>query len=251
MMKVRSLLAFLGLLVWFVLGGLYQRLIVWPIVRLRPSRRAAVVSAYMRGMSRTIFALIRFGGGRAVRMGALPTGGPVLAVMNHQSLLDIPTLILMGSPYVPWFVTRQRYGRFIPAVSLCIRLLGCPLIDPRDRRGSLRVLRDTARTQPHGVAIFPEGHRTPDGEVRPFKIAGAELMLKERMVPVYLVVTDGFWRCRRLLDFVFGMDTIDGWTEVLGPFEPAPGQDVADFLEGLRERMVAHLESMRGRLGAA
>jgi 1-acyl-sn-glycerol-3-phosphate acyltransferase len=157
----------------------------------------------------------------------------------------------MGRPYVPWFVTRARYGRFIPAVSLCIRLLGCPLIDPRDRRTSLRVLRDTARTQPHGVAIFPEGHRTTDGDLRPFKIAGAEVMLKERMVPVYLVVTDGFWRCRRLVDFVFGMDAIDGRTEVLGPFEPAPGQEVAAFLDALRDRMVVHLAAMRGGRGAA
>jgi 1-acyl-sn-glycerol-3-phosphate acyltransferase len=186
-----------------------------------------------------------------VRMGALPTGGPMLAVMNHQSLLDIPTAVLMGAPYSPWFITRRRYGRFVPAVSLSIRLLGCPLIEPRDRRGSLEVLRDTARRQPHGVLIFPEGHRSPDGELRPFKTAGAELILRERPVPVYLVVTDGFWTCRRLVDFVFDMHKIDGWTEVLGPFEPAPGQGAGDFLDGLRERMAAHLEGMRERLRAS
>lgn len=251
MLKVRSLLAFLGLLAWFVLGGLYQRVVVWPIVLVRPSRRAAVVSAYMRGMSYVILVLIRFGGGRAVRMGHLPTGAPMLAVMNHQSLLDIPTAILMARPCVPWFVTRRRYGRFIPAVSLCIRLLGCPLIEPRDRRQSLRMLRETARGQPHGVLIFPEGHRSPDGEVRPFKTAGAELMLRERLVPVYLVVTDGFWRCRHIMDFVFNMNMIDGWTEVLGPFEPRPGQDLGEFLEELRDRMIAHLEAMRERVGAS
>lgn len=250
-LKVRSLLAFAGLLAWFVLGGVYQRIAVWPLVLLRPSLRAGLVSAYMRGMSRGIYACIRFGGGRAVRLGQVPTRQPVLVLMNHQSLLDIPTVILMCRPHVPWFVTRRRYGRFIPAVSLCVRLLGCPLIEPRERRRSLAALRDAARRQTHGILIFPEGHRSRDGEIRTFKAAGAELMLRERTTPVYLVVTDGFWSCRRFVDFVFDMHKIDGWTEVLGPFEPGPGQDLGEFLEEMRERMAAHLAEMRERAGAA
>jgi 1-acyl-sn-glycerol-3-phosphate acyltransferase len=180
LLKVRSLLAFLGLCLWMVLGGLYQRVVVWPIVLARPARRAAVVSAYMRGMSRMIHWLIRLGGGHSMWRGPLPTGTPALIVMNHQSLLDIPTAVLMGDPYSPWFITRRRYGRYVPAVSLCIRLLGCPLIEPRERRESLLVLREAARAQTHGILIFPEGHRTLDGQIQPFKTAGAVLMLRER-----------------------------------------------------------------------
>jgi 1-acyl-sn-glycerol-3-phosphate acyltransferase len=234
-----------------VLGGLYQRLFVWPVVLVRPARRAAVVSAYMRMMSRMIHRLIRLGGARTRWRGPLPTGAPALLVMNHQSLLDIPTAVLMGDPYSPWFITRRRYGRYVPAVSLCIRLLGCPLIEPRERRESLLVLREAARTQTHGILIFPEGHRTLDGDVQEFKTAGVVLMLRERSVPVYLVVTDGYWTCRRLVDFVFDMHKIDGYTEVLGPFEPGPGQDLGEFLEEMRERMVAHLKGMRERAGAS
>jgi hypothetical protein len=72
-------------------------------------------------------------------------------------------------------------------------------------------------------------------------------------MPVYLIVTDGFWAARRLLDFVLGVGKIRGETEVLGPFEP-PGEDtdaLPGFVESLRETMIAHLAQMRGRRSAA
>src|SRR5439155_3181188 len=128
----------------------------------------------------------------AVRTGAISTREPSLIVMNHQSLLDIPTVVLMVDPYVCRFVARHRYRRFVPSVSLCMRLLGCPIIDPDNRKAALRTMRQAARDQAHGLLVFPEGHRTRDGEIQPFHAAGLEIMLRERLLPVYLVVTDGF-----------------------------------------------------------
>jgi 1-acyl-sn-glycerol-3-phosphate acyltransferase len=231
----------------FVLGGLYQRLIVWPTVRIAPRRRVVVVSRYMRGMSRIIFWLLRLAGARIRRSGLIPTAEPVLILMNHQSLLDIPTVILLGSPHVPAFVTRRRYARGIPAVSLCMRLLGCPVVDPeRDPIRALRAIQRGAREETHGLLIFPEGHRSRDGEIDAFQTAGAEAALRVRRMPVYLVVTDGFWLCRTLADFAWKVPRLRGETEVLGPFPPpsSPKDDRAFLLE-LRERMVAHLRSLR------
>jgi 1-acyl-sn-glycerol-3-phosphate acyltransferase len=172
--------------------------------------------------------------------------------MNHQSPLDIPTAGLMSWPFVPWFVTRKRYHYGVPAVSPCLRLMGCPVIDPRDRKGSLRIMRDAARRLEHGMLIFAEGHRTLDGEVQPFQTAGVLTVLRERPVPVHLIVTDGFWAARRLVDFVLGVGKIRGETEVLGPFEPPADRDsLPAFVEGLRQTMIAHLAEMRRRRGAA
>jgi 1-acyl-sn-glycerol-3-phosphate acyltransferase len=244
--RLRSLLAFLGLLVWFLLGAIYQRLLVWPVVSLRPSRRAAVVSAYMKGMTAGIFALLRLGGARIDHPGRLPTETPILVLMNHQSLLDILIINAAGDPFVPWFITRGYYGRFIPVISLCIRLQGCPLIDPRDLRGSLRKLRQAAGEQEHGIVIFPEGHRSAGGQMSPFKTGGVEIMLRERRTPVYLVVGDGLWRTRAFRDFVFNIHAIRGRSEVLGPFEaPVDPHQLGSFVDTMREKMVAHLERMR------
>ena len=66
---------------------------------------------------------------------------------------------------------------------------------------------------------------------------------------MWLVVSDGFWTCRRLVDFVFNIDKIDGRTEVLGPFPPPERDRIAAFVDEMREKMVSHLHAMRGRDG--
>jgi 1-acyl-sn-glycerol-3-phosphate acyltransferase len=250
--QVRSALAVVGLMSWMMLGGLYQRVFIYPAVHLLPRRRTAIMSRYFRGMSHGILGLVRLGGGVLRRTGVVPTADPVLILMNHQSLLDIPTAGLMSAPLVPLFVTRKRYHYGMPAVSPCLRLMGCPVVDPRDRQASLRVMRDAARSLEHGLLVFPEGHRTRDGEIGEWKMAGLLTVLRERRLPVYLLVTDGFWSARRLADFVLGVAKIRGETVVMGPFEPpADGDAMPAFAEGLRQAMIARLAQLRQGHAAA
>jgi 1-acyl-sn-glycerol-3-phosphate acyltransferase len=249
--SLRSLLGVGALVVWLLIGELWERFWVWPRMRLWPGRADAILAAYMKGMSRGILGLVCAAGGRAVRHGTIPTTEASYIVMNHQSLLDIPTVTLMAEPFICRFIARERYGRWVPSVSLCMRLLGCPLIDPDNRKGSLRALREAARAQPHGMLVFPEGHRTRDGEIQDFHTGGLEIMMRERPLPVYLVVTDGFWRSRRFVDFLLNIDRIDGRTEVAGPFLPPADGEYRPFLEGLRQEMVERLRRMRGGAGVA
>jgi hypothetical protein len=203
-------------------------------------------------MSHGILFCMRLGGATLRRSGVVSTASPVLVIMNHQSLLDIPTAGLMCSPLVPWFVTRRRYQYGIPAVSPCLRLMGCPVIEPRDRKASLRTMREAARALEHGMLVFAEGHRSPDGEVLPFQTGGLLSVLRERRMQVCVVVTDGFWSARRMADCVFGIGKIRGETEVVGVFEP-PEDDAAlpAFVEQLRGTMIAHLALMRRRRDGA
>jgi 1-acyl-sn-glycerol-3-phosphate acyltransferase len=108
-------------------------------------------------------------------------------------------------------------------------------------------IRKGARELPHGVAIFPEGHRSRDGEVRPFRAAGLETILSERRMPVYLVLNEGVWRVRRVADLLFRVHLIDASSEVMGPFE-APVDDAAlrEFIGGLRQTLVDRLAEIRG-----
>jgi len=249
---VRSGFSVVLLLAWMVVGGTYQRLVVYPLVFLRPRRRVALTSTYFRGMSHGILFCMRLGGATLRRTGTVSTASPALVLMNHQSLLDIPTAGLMCSPLVPWFVTRKRYHYGVPAVSPCLRLMGCPVIEPRDRKASLRTMKGAARELEHGMLVFAEGHRSRDGEVQPFQTAGVLTVLRERRLPVWLVVTDGFWSARRLVDFVLGVGQIRGETEVVGVFDPPEDDDALPaFIEHLRETMIAHLSAMRRRRGAA
>jgi 1-acyl-sn-glycerol-3-phosphate acyltransferase len=253
--RARGALSAVLVLLW--LGGpgvliLYPFLL--PLGLLWRSRRRAIASCYFRLMSRGILGLLRLGGARFERRGSVPTREPCLILMNHQSLLDICTVGLMTAPYVPAFVPRRRYTRwYVLAVAATIRLLECPVVDPkRDSHGAVLAMREAALRSRHGLLVFPEGHRTLDGELRPFKTAGTRAILETRRLPVYLVVTDGFWAGRRLVDFVFNVHRLRGRTEVLGPFQPpeAPEQ-IEGFIAAMRDTIASRLRELRGKGEAA
>jgi 1-acyl-sn-glycerol-3-phosphate acyltransferase len=246
---VRSLVCVLLLGLLFLLMSPVLRLAIVPGGWLFPRHRFLLVSVFMKWMSASILGLLRLGGAHVRRVGTLPTASPILVVANHQALLDICQITLMAHPRVPGFVTRRRYARFVPLVSQCIRLLDSPIVDPkRDPQGSLAAIRQGARELPHGLVIFPEGHRSHDGEIRPFRAAGLETILAERRMPVYLVLNEGVWRVRRLADLLFRAPLIEAHSEVIGPFEPpADAALLPGFVRELRAILVARLAQIRGR----
>jgi 1-acyl-sn-glycerol-3-phosphate acyltransferase len=207
----------------------------------------------MKVVSWTTFAILRLGGARFRRKGVLPTDSPVYVVANHQAILDIMQVTLLARPFAPAFVARTRYQRFIPQVSACIRLLRCPMVDPRkDAEGAVEAIRRGARDLRHGLLIFPEGHRTRDGEVRRFRTAGLEAMLRERRLPVYVVLNDGMWQARRFTDAIFRAHLMDGWSEIVGRFEPPEDDsEIPAFIDRLRDVIVERLAAHRGGAGAA
>ncbi len=246
---LRGALAFVATLLW--MGGpcallLYPFLL--PLGAVWRSKRRALVSWYMKFVVKGILFFFRLGGARFHWSGRLPTREASLIVGNHQSQIDILIATMMGDPYVPGFVPRARYTRwYIPLVAPSIWLLECPVVDPkRDARGAVEAMRRGALENRHGILIFPEGHRTLDGELRPFKAAGTIACLEARRVPVYLLVTDGYWRGRRLVDFLGNVPRLRGYTEVLGPFEPpADAAALPAFVDGLRHRIAERLKERR------
>ncbi len=245
---VRSFASVVLVGLYFVLGSLVLRLLVVPGCWVLPRRRPLITSVYMKGMAAGIFALLTLGGARFRRVGRLPTAEPVLVIANHQSLLEILQIALVARPRVPAYVTRRRYARFVPLVSQTMRLLGCPIVDPRrDPRGAVEAIRRGARELRHGLVLFAEGHRSRDGAIRPFRSTGVQAVLDERRMPVFLVLNEGSWRVRRFVDLLFRVHLIDALCEVSGPFEaPQDPSEVPAFVEQMRARLVRRLDEIRG-----
>ena len=243
---LRSAFGFLLIGPLFFLTGSFQRFVLWPYCFLWPRRRKAVMDPFMHFMARGVLVCMRIGGARITEIGHVPTERPVLVLMNHQSLLDIPTAVALCRPDVPLIVTRSLYGRGIPLVSPMLRIQRFPLIDPkRDRREAVALVIEGVHRE-EGILLYPEGHRSRGGELGRFATAGIRAVLKERRWPVYLIVTDGFWVCRNAKDFFFRIHKIHGRTEVLGPFDPPAGDaDMPDFVERMRDTMLAKLTEMR------
>ena len=242
---VRGAVGLAAVLVWLGAVALpWLLLMSLPARYLARARRLAWVSSWARAQCQVVLGILRLGGARCVRRGMLRTDVAGIILMNHQSLLDIPTAILMCAPLVPAFVARERYAR-VPLISTGLWFAECPIVDPRrDREGAVALLRQAVRTD-RAIFLYPEGHRSTDGALLPFRTAGLLAMLTERRVPIWLVATDGFSSGRRLVDLV-QLHHIRGVTEVLGCFDP-PDDEAAlpAFLDELHSHLSAGLTRMR------
>jgi 1-acyl-sn-glycerol-3-phosphate acyltransferase len=230
---------------WLGIAALPSLLLMSLAARpLGPGRRLSWVSSWARVQCRLVLDMLRLGGARSVRRGVLRTDVAGIILMNHQSVLDIPTAVLMCEPVVPAFVARERYAR-VPLIGTGLRLADCPIVDPkRDREGALATLRQAVHAD-RAILIYPEGHRTTDGTLQPFRTAGLVAMLTERRVPVWLVATDGFTGGRRLVDLV-QLYRIRGVTEVVGRFQPPDEEaDIPAFLDGLHSHLAEALARIR------
>jgi len=242
-------LAFGLLLLWLAVVAMPSlAFVVAPAARRWPDRRLRLVSDWARIVCRVVLGFLRLGGARYSRVGEIDTRGAGVVVTNHQSVLDIPALVLMCRPFVPAFVARDRYARpGIPIIPLGLRLAECPVIDPDDRCASVAVLREAVRRD-RTLLIYPEGRRSDDGQLQRFRPAGLIAMLDERRVPVWLVATDGFSAGRCLADFVLNVHRIDGRTELVGRYDPpALAEDLPAFVARLHADLGAHLARMRAR----
>jgi len=169
-------------------------------------------------------------------------------IMNHQSVLEIPPLIYMLRPRLPRFVARSRYARSIPTVSRAIRYLDCIVIDPRrDRAGSvLAIQRAAEQGLRHAVMLFPEGHRTSDGEIAPFRPAGMTELLTGRRLPVWTIVSDGFWRHRKVMDTFFGLGQVRSRMKVIDKvISPEKPDELPAFIEERRQTLIRELAKLR------
>jgi 1-acyl-sn-glycerol-3-phosphate acyltransferase len=239
--------------VLFVMAELLSRLIVVPIVRLRPHRRERILARWAQSLRKAVLGLVR-GVGRAhfdIRA-EIPAQGGILMVMNHQSLLDIPVAFACVPEGYPRMVTHARYGKGIPLVSHMIDLYGhIPVYPGRTGRGELDSLADTARSSQLPIAIFPEGHRTRDGEIREWKRAGLDAFLSARDWTVYVLVLDGLWRTARIPDFIRNLGGVRCRVECAGRFEyDGRGRESHDeFVDRLRRVMCDKLAAMRSESG--
>lgn len=120
----------------------------------------------------------------------IPVDGSVLIVPNHQTFADPPLVTIpVRRPvhYMAWarLFTIPLFGPFIRA------LRAFPVdIDKSDGQA----VREATRLLRAGeaVMIFPEGGRTPDGGLQPFKL-GAFRLAVTHATPVLPVTIAGAW----------------------------------------------------------
>jgi len=179
---------------------------------------------------------VRFGGVR-VRVEGLehvPAGESCIFLANHVSLLDPPVLLPaipgMTSVFlkqslmkIPLLGTAMRMGRFVPVSRGHNR---------EEARRSVAIAAGVLRDGLH-ITMFPEGTRSPDGRLLPFKKGGFYLAASTgaAMVPI----------------------VIRGTAAMMpkGSLKVRPGEAVVQFLPAIRPAAFAGTEELMAAVRGA
>jgi len=180
----RAILVALFLAPWTILWGTWAML-TGPLPLMRLCRWG--LTCWGRGIVRV--AGIRV---KVLQPLSLQTSGePCLFFVNHQSALDIPILFAacMATHDVR-FMAKESLFR-IPFLGWGMRLSGFVPIRRESARHSAGLFQEMfgGNAMSYSYIIFPEGTRSPDGRLQPFKKGsfGLAVRLGASVVPVTLV----------------------------------------------------------------
>lgn len=119
-----------------------------------------------------------------------PTNQPAVYVANHQSFLDVFTLLHLHRDFK--FISKTS-NFFIPIVGWSMFLTGHVMINRIDRRSQLECLKQCGELLKQGASVlfFPEGTRSKDGRMHAFKKGAFSVAAKAKVpvVPITLVGT--------------------------------------------------------------
>jgi 1-acyl-sn-glycerol-3-phosphate acyltransferase len=121
----------------------------------------------------------------------IDTSKPHVYAVNHASALDIPVLYV----YLPFqfrIVFKKELLSY-PIVGWQLKRSGQVCIDQQKPTNSIAAIRSAVKSLKAGMplVIYPEGGRTPDGEIKPFLPGAFFLAIKAQVdiVPLALVGT--------------------------------------------------------------
>lgn len=120
----------------------------------------------------------------------VPADRPYILMMNHQSMADIMAAWMI-TPTPVRFIAK-RVLSYVPVVGWTMWIFGMVSIDRGDAHSSARALKKAARVLRNGRSLcaFPEGTRTRDGKIGPFK-KGVFLLAMKAGVPIVPVACEG------------------------------------------------------------
>lgn len=208
----------------------------------------AVVGGLFDGSGRVGHAVARFWSRCALSVARVPvavTGqemvpveGPVIYMGNHQGSFDILALTRSIPRLFSWVAKEELFK--VPLFGAAMRRAGYIPLDRSDGRKALKSMKLAAERIASGasVVIFPEGTRTEDGSLLPFK-RGAFLLARMAGVPVVPFTINGSREInpRNRLELRPGTISV-----TFAPAIQATGISEAELMEKVREAIAARLE---------
>ena len=169
-------------------------------------------------------------------------GKPYVMCSNHQSFGDI--LILGGTYFSFKWVSKQSVFK-VPLIGWAGKVCEYIPIVRGDKSSAEQMAADCKRWLARGISvmIFPEGTRSTDGAIGPFKM-GAFRVAREAGVEVLPIVLDGTGNVLPKHGWVL-RDKVNAKVHILPPMDVTSHSTVEEAAEAVRSVMLAELEKMR------
>lgn len=109
---------------------------------------------------------------------------------NHQSLLEVPLLVTFLNRNIAYLAKKELFR--YPIFGQGMRVIGVIPVDRRNTQSAIESARRATTNLRRGKSyvVYPEGTRSPDGRLLPFK-KGAFVMAVEAGVPIVPVTISG------------------------------------------------------------
>jgi lysophosphatidate acyltransferase len=187
---ITGFLRLLLVMLWMILSGLF---LIPVLILLLPWRRARIVASnfYGKVLGRSVAEFILgcpITIGHKERLAALR---PAIYISNHASAYDI-FLGMWLCPFRGCGVAKKEIA-WLPVFGQCFWLSGHILLNRQKRESAIESLRDMAELMSrYGLSVFlwPEGTRSPDGRLQPFKKGFAHMALATGLPVVPVIVHD-------------------------------------------------------------
>jgi 1-acyl-sn-glycerol-3-phosphate acyltransferase len=151
-------------------------------------RRGRVVHRYARLWGRVALLSNRVNV-KVEGMDHLKGAGPFIFMANHQGSYDIFALLGHLPFQFKWLVKKELFS--IPFFGWTMAAAGYISIDREGTRETLEAMNKAAQKIQEGmsVVIFPEGSRSSDGTIQPFRKGGFTLAIKSKVPIVPVAIT--------------------------------------------------------------
>ena len=210
---------------WAMLRGKFDTMYSWGMTIVALGVRAAGIRVRVEGREN------------------IEPGVHYIFLSNHVSNLDPPVLlpVLPGMTSVflkkelmkiPLLGTAMRLGKYVPVSRGNLR---------EEAQRSVEAAADALNSGLH-ITVFPEGTRSPDGHLLPFK-KGAFFLAEETGAPIIPIVISGTEKMmpKGTLRITPG----EAYVRFLPPIRPQDSESREDLMERVRSAMETELERQR------
>jgi 1-acyl-sn-glycerol-3-phosphate acyltransferase len=154
-----------------------------PLITLFPKKKGSI----MHHLNQVIIFLL---GGKLEQEGIIDKDAD-LFVMNHQGIVDIIGMEALQKGHLRWVAKKETFN--MPWFGYLLRNGDMISVDREDKKGLLKLIRDVKESinvKKRAVAIFPEGTRSKDQKLLPFK-SGTKFIATKLSLKVQPVVITG------------------------------------------------------------